>query len=343
MVKRIAVVAGRSFTCGMRGFMAVFILLMPFALGLALKAIIPGASSATIRVALVAGADTSLEGYLDGFLTVERLPDRRSVERRVLRIDEAFGLVAVDGGYELIRQGNEREGAAELLSFLLASRSKELGEMNSPGARSLPITLTVSSEDRGWALSPVKLEGSSFLLVFCTMFGGMLIALGIMEEKTANTIAAMNVSPVTRPEYIVGMSLLGFLVPLLGSLGIVAIVGFPGVDWPMLALIVFCTSFISVIVGFGIGIVAKDELSTIASMKTMFLPVFGSVLGGMFLPGKWQPVLYWSPYYWAYAGVRSVLLGEASWGRIAAHAGIILGISALVFTLMGRRIRRGLR
>ncbi len=77
-------------------------------------------------------------------------------------------------------------------------------------------------------------------------------------------------------------------------------------------------------------------------VKTIFIPVLGSVFGGMFLSDKWQIILYWSPFYWAYRGMDSLILQTATWGNILLYCAIILAITALVFVALSKRIKRGL-
>ncbi len=55
-------------------------------------------------------------------------------------------------------------------------------------------------------------------MIFTSILGGMIIALNIVEEKADNTISAMHLSPVSRVGYIAGKSMIGVVVPLVGSI-----------------------------------------------------------------------------------------------------------------------------
>lgn len=65
-------------------------------------------------------------------------------------------------------------------------------------------------------------------------------------------------------------------------------------------------------------------------MKMLFIPMLGSVFGGMLIADKWQFLLFWSPFYWAYKSMDAMLLNQAKWGSIILNTGIIMVINAIV-------------
>jgi ABC-2 type transport system permease protein len=332
MFKRIFAIVARDIKSGTRGYLMIYIAIAPFILAFVLKALIPGAGSTTIKIAVVGSEDTGLVSYLEGYGKVEKIDDIKSLEKRVLQTDDIFGLIKENGKYNIIRQGNETQGTLEMLEFIVGSyENKDL---------ELPADVKIS--DIGWDLSPLKQQGAIFLIVFGSVFGGMIIVLTLVEEKMSNTISAINVSMVSRTEFITGKGLTGFIIPVIGAFATVLILGFQGIDYGKLTLLVFSIAFISIIIGFGIGVVNKDPISAIASMKTVFVPILGSLFGAMFLSAKWQIVLYWSPFYWAYKGMDAIILQTATWGQMLLYCGIILFLTAVVFALLRKRISRGL-
>jgi ABC-2 type transport system permease protein len=330
-MKKIFAIAGRDFLSGTRDFIALFILIAPFALAVLLKLLIPAAGSAALRTAVPAGTEQELITYLEQFGKVEQTDD---VEKRVLKNDDIFGIIPAETGdhYTILMEGNEGEEAAETLSFILNERSA--------GAVSAPVEVRVS--DIGWKLSPLKQQGTNFLLVFCTVLGGMLITLNLVEEKMNNTLSAVNVTAINKFQFITGKSLLGFAVPLAGGIGILLILGFTGINYGKALLTVFSISIISIIIGFSIGVVNTEPIGAVAGMKMIFLPVFASLFGAIFLPDQWHPVLYWSPFYWAYVSMDAVILNEAAWILILRNTAFIAGITGVIFLILRNKIRRGL-
>jgi ABC-2 type transport system permease protein len=180
------------------------------------------------------------------------------------------------------------------------------------------------------------------ILLLVSIFGGMIVMLGLVEEKQYRTLAAINVAAVSPGEYVIGKGLLGFVIPVVHGFAILLILGFSEIDYLKVTLVILSIALIGMIAGFALGVWNDNQMTAISSMKVMFLPLLGSLFGAVFLPDKWLPLLYWSPYYWAFRAVEGILLQQATWPFVLQNCGLILLISLVIYLLLQKRIRRGL-
>ncbi len=329
MMKRILAIVARDFKSGTRDWLIVYLSIAPLLIAFILRLFIPSAGNSLLHLAML--EDDALAETMTTYATVEVFDDLEAIEQRVMKTDDILGLVTGADRHKIIRQGNEIGDLHTLLETLLKNIESR--------AVDAPIDVRVS--DVGFKISPLQLEGGTLLLIMTTVFGGMLIVLNLVDEKMYQTLQALNVAPVRRYELILGKGFLGLLLPIIGALGAVWILGFKDIHFGMFLVTLLSISLISMIIGFLIGVMNNEPIAAIASMKMIFVPVLASVFGAMFLSDKWHPLLYWSPFYWAYDSLHAIFLKQATWPLILTNALWVVLITAAVFVGLRKRINRG--
>ena len=240
----------------------------------------------------------TISSVIDSFAHVELFEDEKSVEERVLRRDNVVGVLQKQGGYYILSQGNEPESVIEyskLINVLYES------DVKLEDARSEIV-------DFGRTVPPLKKMLVNMLLLMIPMLAGMLIAINIVEEKADNTVSAINVTPTSRLVFIMGKSMTGIVMALITSVACIFITGFYDVNIGQLILIVLSSAVIALLIGFIQGVNSDDIMEASGSVKLMFLPMAGSVVGYELVTGNWQIFFYWSPFYCSvvYAGRNQV-------------------------------------
>lgn len=332
-MKKIWTIFRRDLKASFRDSMVLYILVMPFLIAVILNLLTASTSGTALNVVVDPSVDTEVVEYLETLGSVETVANTDTLVERVNRLDDIYGLRMENGDYLIHRQGNEKVEMHEVLQMALDTRDHS----------ELLTSIEVKVSDVGWILSPVKRFGGNLLAVFITVFGAMVLMINLVEEKQENTLAAMNVAPVERYEYVAGKSILGFLLPVIHVLGILLILNYGAIDYAKAAVVILALSLTSVIVGFAIGIQTDNVIGAISGMKMMFLPILASVFGAIYLKESLHFLLYWSPFYWAFQAMDQIILQTASWRDVLIPAGIILLISAVVMLLLGKRIRHGLK
>lgn len=332
MLRNIFAITRRDIKSGLRDYMIIYILLFPFILAFLLKIMTSSMGSTTINLAVDRSIDEKFAKYLTEHVELEILEGKDEVIDRVNDTDDIFGLLKAQEKYQLLEQGNEAEGTIDVVDFIINYYENQDVE--------IPVEVNIS--DIGWKLSPLKQFGGNLLTIFISVFGGMIILINLVEEKQENTLKAVNVSPVKRSEYVIGKGLLGFLVPIIHAFGILFILDYGSINYFMVTIVILSIAIISVIIGFVIGVTNDNILGAISSMKALFIPILGSIFGAIFLSSKWHFLLYWSPFYWAFRSLDSIILKQAAWEGILLNCSIIILITAIIFILLGKRIKRGL-
>lgn len=331
-MKKVWTIFGRDVRVNLKSFMALFIILYPVMISFGINALTPGINDTTVNLALLDN-DTKMVAYYEDFAKVETFATEAEVEERVARRDNFVGILPGEEEYYILTQGDEPKTAVVEYAQIL----KALYDVDAQIEDSNAVI-----HDFGKTVPPLKKLLVNTMIVLMSILGGMLISLNIVEEKMDNTVSAINVTPLSRTGWVFGKSMVGMLVPLLGSYAMALITGFTYINFAQLTLLVFASVFISIIIGFIQGLNAEDMMSAVAGIKMMMFPMAGSIAGAELVSEKWQWCFYWSPFYWMYKGNDIVLSGTADWPRVLLYAGLVLVITALVYVYLAPRIRKGL-
>jgi ABC-type multidrug transport system permease subunit len=333
MIRKIFLIFKRDLKVSVRNFITLYIIIVPIIFAVIINVFSPGINDTTVEIVLIEGENVEQGEYFEQFAKVEFLNNLDEMEERVKKRDNIIG-VAPDGNneYFILSQGNEPTYVVDYVKNLVTFDHYDINVEDSQA----------EIVDYGRDISPLKRLMVNVATIFTSVLGGMIIALNIVEEKTDNTISAINLSPVSRLGFIAGKSLIGVFVPVVGTFLMLFITGFRDINYFHAFLMVVSSCIISIMVGFIEGINNDDVMNAAGNMKMLFLPLFGSIAGAELLADKWQPLFYWVPFYWTYKGNNLVLSDSGSLVDIMKYSGIVLVISMIVFIVLAPRIRKGL-
>lgn len=333
MLNKIWTIFKRDVKVNLKEFISLYILVVPILFAVLINIFSPGINDTTVDLALIKGENTDQVTYLEQFAKIELFENTDEIKSRVEKRDPIIGIIPENNGYYLMTQGDEPEGFVDYAKLL--NSFYELG-----------ITAEDSTSEIiefGRTVPPLKKILVNISILFISILAGMLIALNIVEEKVENTLSAINVTPTSRSTFILGKSVIGVLFTLVGSIALIMLTGFGGINLLQLLLILMVTSLLSILVGFIQGVTNKDIMSAAGSIKLLFLPLIAGVLAIEMLGDKWQKFFYWNPFYWAYKGNDAILSQTGTWGQIVMYSGIVLLLSGTVYLLLAPKIRKGLK
>lgn len=332
MNRRIIAVFLRDMKVSLRDFIALYIIAFPLLFALVINLFVPGVNDSTVNIAMLEGDDPEHVGYFEDYAVVELFETADDVRHRVEKRDNVIGILPEKDDYYILAQGNEPDG---LVDYVKTLRAYEYFGVTSEDT-------SVAFTDFGQTIPPIKKLLVNVSIMLASVLGGMLIALNIVEEKVDNTISAMNVTPLSRGAYIAGKSIIGIMVPVVGTVAMLVLTGFGNVNMLQLLMMLLATSSLSILVGFIEGINNKDVMEAAGNIKILFLPLMGSVAGAELLSDKWQKFFYPIPFYWTYKANDMILSRSGTWGKISLYTAFVIAISAIVFAVVAPKIRKGL-
>jgi ABC-type multidrug transport system permease subunit len=332
MINKIFTLFKRDLLSSRRDAMAMYMMVIPLLLAVGITLFTPGLNDTTVNLAMLSSDDTEHIEYMEQFSKVELFNSVDELEKRVAKRDDIVAIAPTGHSYEIILQGNESEIVEEYA--VLLNTFYELG--------STEEETTAQLISFGKTVPPLKTMLVVMLISITVMLAGMLIAIGIVEEKTENTINAINVTPVSQTGFVIGKSLLGGFAAMLGIIGTVLITGFYDINWLMIVLVGLTSLILSIVIGFLQGLSSEDVMEAASNVKMIMLPIAGSIAGYELLADKWQWTMYWSPFYWAYKANILILSKTADWGTVLLSTAMVIGLSLIVYLVSLPKLRKGL-
>ncbi|AQS53147.1 Inner membrane transport permease YbhR [Jeotgalibaca dankookensis] len=332
MFRRIWTIFKRDLKVNAKDAISLYILIIPILFAILINVFSPGINDTTINLALLTGDNESKIEYFEKFSKVELFNTEDEIKERVEKRDAIIGIIPEKETDYLLIQGNEPQ---EIVDYAKLLKSFYELNINIKDSNSTLIEFNRT-------VPPLKKTLVNISILFISILGGMLIALNIVEEKVDHTLSAINVTPTSRVTFLLGKSIMGIILSVFGSVALIGITGFGGINILQLLLVVLITSLLSILVGFIQGLINTDIIGAAGSIKLLFLPLIAGVLAIEMLGDKWQKYFYWNPFYWAYKGNDLILSQIGTWRQILTYSIFILGLCAIVYVLLAPRIRKGL-
>ena len=332
MLKKIWSIFLRDIKVNLRDFISLYILVVPILFAVGIRLLVPSVNDTTVDLAMLAGDNPEMVSYLEQFANVELFADVIAIEERVALRDNIVAILPDGDEYFILTQGNEPESVVEIAKLLNSYHELDLDVTNT----------TAVIETFGRTESPLKKLLVNIMILMTSVLAGMLISINIVEEKVDNTIAAINVSPISRVGFILGKSMTGMFLAIYGAIAILWITGFSDVNLGQIALAILSVTLLSVLVGFIEGINNDDVMNAAAGIKLLFLPLAAGVAAAELLSEQWQAIAYWIPFYWTYKGNDAILSYSASWPQIVSYTAIVLALCGVVYYFLAPKIQKGL-
>jgi ABC-2 type transport system permease protein len=308
---------------GARDQLTLYMLLSPILLGLMLALILPILEHARPSFVVSEALDQADREALAAHGEVELVADREAVVARVLARDDVTGVVPRDGDIEVIVEGDEPEPLRALPWAILEHDIEPLEPV--AGDPATP---------------PLRLIATSLTVYCVTVIVGLMIGFAILEEKITNVYVAFDVSPLRFAEYLGAKLMLGLALALGMTIPAIALpLGF-AVDWVAVLVTIVASMPFAVSLGLLIGVLAKDQLGAVATMKAL-LPIWTSLpVLGFVLPDAWLWTQFPFANHWGVQGLFHAL-GDGVGVWTCAGLNLATGLPVLIATAWVLRRKLG--
>lgn len=298
----------------------------------------------------VEGASTSPEPANDAML--------RGRATMVLTIPADFARELVRSGTDVVHLDvNAEKGSAagvvqSYAAQIIASYARELdAELHPRPDAPRRGSGRIETVMRAWfnpTLDYKHFMVPGILVALVTMIGTLVTAQNIAREKEMGTIEQLNVTPITKAQFITA-KLLPFWVLALFDLALGLLVGKLVFGVPMRGslLLLFASAGVYLVVALAIGLWISTMVETQqqAMFVTFFLLMIYLLMGGLFTPvdsmPRWVQLLSeLNPIRHFAAIMRGILMKGAGLAEIARPLGILSLYAAAMLTLAIRRYRK---
>ncbi len=339
MIRRLLTLLHQDLTGSLRDNVLLYVIAAPLILAVLARVFLPSLERSVPACVVSRDVDPNLAGRLQAYLRVEPAADRRSLERRVLQPDDVAGVVQDKRGPVLILEGNEQPETRRLFTAALATVVDEQAD------------LTFAARSLGGGRSYLREYVAIFLIMMATLLGGMVVGFNMVDDRHTRAFQALAVSPLPLPDYLASRSLFALLQGALVGLATTAIMLGPALPYGRLILAFAASAPLAATLGFLMAVTADNQISALGSTK-LIMPAYLLVpVAALFLPERWQPVLYPFPNYWVFLTFKSLFVdgpqtpgfamagtpGFAMTALLAALSGLLL---VLLLVLPLRRVFR---
>ncbi|MCF8257615.1 MAG: ABC transporter permease [Flavobacteriales bacterium] len=209
------------------------------------------------------------------------------------------------------------------------------------------LPLTVDIRDSYWYNSQLNYKTfmvPGILAILVTMLTAFLSSINIIREREMGTIEQLNVSPITKFEFILGKIIpfwiIGMLVMSFGLVVAYLLFGIT-VSGSLFTLYAFLAVYLVAILGIGILISTVTETQQQAMFITWFCIVIFLLLSGLFTPvdsiPEWAKILnLFNPIKYFVEVMRMIMLKGSSFMDIRHHFLVMVGF-AIVYNVMAIR------
>ncbi|QOW08989.1 ABC transporter permease [Kaistella flava (ex Peng et al. 2021)] len=282
------------------------------------------------------------ESYSQAYQEVENdkvdliLEIPNNFEKNLVRENNEKVLLAINA-----INGTKAGLSASYLSQILQNYNQQIQVKIAPETESVKITSGLEIVPKFWFNDNYNYRLSlvpGILAFLITLISSYLTALNIVQEKEIGTIEQINVSPITKTDFILGKLIPFWLLAMLAfTIGLLVTIFVYGIQMQgsFLLLYGFVAVYLVVILGIGLLVSVYSETQQQAMFVVFFFMMIFVLMSGLFTPVEsmtdWaRYIAYANPVTYGVEAIRLIMLKNSGFKDLLLHFGVI-SFFAIVF------------
>lgn len=337
-----------DFRMNLKHWMGAYMVIVPTAILIILRAFIPSMETTKSTLAIVTEGQHAVTQeiieVLDPYTKIKEYPSIEAMEQKLRGIGSTEGLywdAENDKYISVLEKSLPGNQVFSVAGQIIRQHFYKIENGDADPVVTFTAGVPEELADRS-VISPVASTGGAIFFVFMIIIAGFIIGLGIVDDKENGTDRAIRVSPVTKAEYFIGKSIYPMILILVYTIIALAILGLMDVKIGQVYTMSVVSIATTLLFGLLLGAIANNENEAIGLGKLLAWVVMLAILGGTLLPDNWQWAVWWAPFYWIFNMMESIFTNTAVWGDLVWKSAVTLALTAGFFVLFRRKIVKGL-
>ncbi|HUV43910.1 MAG TPA: ABC transporter permease [Dehalococcoidales bacterium] len=345
-VRRVAILLGKDFKYGSKGFIFIMAIVAPILISLVLNLVFGTFFSQTAKLGI---NDQGNSRLVDLVSASDSVQTRTYASADDLR--KAVEVGAVDMGVSLPDNFDEDalsgnsivlpayvwgESLAKNRGILLASINSAVRQL---AGQEVPVQIETTTLGDAQSV-PWSDRLLPFVLLYAVTIGGTMVPASlIVDEKQKRTLTALAITPTTLGDILAAKGLMGVILALVMSIVILLMNQAFGVQTGLLMIVLGLGAVLAALFGLVLGALVKDINTLFATIKGIGILLYAPVFVYMFpqIP-QWIGNIF--PTYYIIQPVVEISQRGGTWSDIVFEVSILAGLIVLMLVVVTFSTRR---
>jgi ABC-2 type transport system permease protein len=345
-IRRVAILLGKDFKYGSKGFVFIMAIVAPILISLVLNLVFGTFFSQTAKLGINDQGDSLLVNIVSASDSVQtrtyasaddlmRAVEAGAVDMGV-SLPENFDEDALSGNSIVLPAYIWGESLAKNRGILLASINSAVRQL---AGQEVPVHIETTTLGDAQSV-PWSDRLLPLVLLYAVTMGGIMLPASLMvDEKQKHTLTALAITPTTLGDILAAKGLMGVILALVMSIVILLMNQAFGVQTGLLMIVLGLGAVLAALFGLVLGALVKEINTLFATIKGIGILLYAPVFVYMFpqIP-QWIGKIF--PTYYIVQPVVEISQQGGAWSDIVFEVSILAGLIVLMLVLTPLAARR---